>query len=100
MASFAWLCLCLSSTVAFINYQDLFSKLSGWLWLLALLLLIVAIVLHDRSTIWPQSWQPAKVDWLMITGLTLVAFALRVYRLDGFLPGFHGDEGEMGMLAL
>ncbi len=32
--------------------------------------------------------------------MTLLALALRLYQLGAFLPPMHGDEGEMGLLAL
>jgi uncharacterized membrane protein len=33
-------------------------------------------------------------------GIFLVAFGLRLYRLENNLPPMHGDEGEKGLLAL
>ncbi len=92
--------LALSGAAAAINRQDQFNRLNGFVWLLALLLLILAAFLHDRPGGWRLPWKLAYVDWLMIIGLTLLALALRLYRLDGFFPALHGDEGEMGMLAL
>jgi 4-amino-4-deoxy-L-arabinose transferase-like glycosyltransferase len=35
-----------------------------------------------------------------VAAISLVAFALRAYRLDAVPPMFHGDEGEMGLFAL
>ena len=40
------------------------------------------------------------LDWLIAMAITGVALALRLYQLNDFLPTMHGDEGEMGMLAL
>jgi 4-amino-4-deoxy-L-arabinose transferase-like glycosyltransferase len=39
-------------------------------------------------------------DWALLLAATLVGFGLRLYRLNNNLPPMHGDEGEMGMLAL
>lgn len=96
--------------------QDAFSRGSGYLWLGALLLTILAGILHDYSSKAHvataenettadqpvQTQQPGwdRWDWLAMIGLTGVALWLRLYRLDGFLPALHGDEGEMGLLAL
>ncbi|CAN5437402.1 hypothetical protein BH10CHL1_BH10CHL1_02920 [soil metagenome] len=97
LATFAFV---LSSVAAVINFQDPFNRLNGFIWLLALLMLVLAAFLHDRTKGWQFTWKLTVGDWLMLAGLTLVAFALRLYRLDGFLPALHGDEGEMGVLAL
>ncbi|MBI4200591.1 MAG: glycosyltransferase family 39 protein [Chloroflexi bacterium] len=36
---------------------------------------------------------------ILLTGLTAVALALRLYRLEAIPPGFHGDEAAFGMEA-
>lgn len=97
---FALIAFALSSVAAAMNLQDPFNRLDGLVWLVALLMVVLAAFLHDRAGGWRVRWQLAYADWLMIAGLTLLALALRLYRLDGFLPPLHGDEGEMGMLAL
>ncbi len=38
-------------------------------------------------------------EFALVTALTLVALFLRAYRLEDFPPGFHGDEGLMGLDA-
>ncbi|MFN8495898.1 MAG: glycosyltransferase family 39 protein [Caldilineaceae bacterium] len=105
-----------SGVAAWLAKQDIFSRSSGYIWLGALLLTILAGILHDRQR------KPALLkaqaetterhepkgnkqpwnhwDWLAVIGLTGLALGLRLYRLDGFLPTLHGDEGEMGLLAL
>jgi len=105
-----------SVVAAWLAKADEFSRASGYLWLGALLLTLVAGLLHDRQRktvlkaasaeasegLFAQRAQPAwdRWDWVAILGLTIVALGLRLYRLDGFLPTMHGDEGEMGVLAL
>jgi len=39
-------------------------------------------------------------EWVLVGGFTVLAFALRAYGLQHYPPPVHGDEGEMGMLAL
>jgi 4-amino-4-deoxy-L-arabinose transferase-like glycosyltransferase len=121
----AVLCALLS---AWISQQDQFNFSSFYVWLLALVLLLAAGLVHDRAR--PRaaavvSGEPApgtspgdpaaspaavpgdehaplwtRVDWLLVVALTLLALALRLYQLGAFLPPMHGDEGEMGLLAL
>jgi len=94
--------------------QDPFDFTSGYLWLAGLLVIVIAGILHDRqlkqSESLPQNGEDGKasprmpifdrLDWLIVGAITGVALALRLYRLNDFLPTMHGDEGEMGMLAL
>ena len=124
----AVLCALLS---AWISQQDQFNFSSFYVWLLALVLLLAAGLIHDRAR--PRAsvsvsdeahpgtspGDPAapaaspaavpgderaprwtRVDWLLVVALTLLALALRLYQLGAFLPPMHGDEGEMGLLAL
>jgi len=97
-----------SGAAALITYHNPFDQTSPYLWLLALALIGVAALLHDR-TMRRRSARLSRLanklafdryDWLSMLALTVGAFALRAYRLSGFLPPLHGDEGEMGMLAL
>ncbi len=94
----------LSSMAAVLNVQNPFNRWIGLIWLLALLILVLAALLHDRFSAWrpteKRRWRLDGGDWIIMAGLTLLALALRLYHLDGFLPALHGDEGEMGILAL
>lgn len=78
---------------------------SGVVWLASLGLVGLAAWLHDRgvpplSTL-PDTAPPwLRMDWALALALFVVALALRLYRLSDTLPAMHGDEGEMGMLAL
>ena len=124
----AVLCALLS---AWISQQDQFNFSSFYVWLLALVLLLAAGLLHDRTRpratrvvsgapapgtspagLSARAASPAAVpgderaplwtraDWLIAVGLTVLALALRLYQLGALLPPMHGDEGEMGLLAL
>lgn len=90
---------------AWLSQQDPFAMSGLYVWLLALALLVAAGLLHDRTR--PRAagggagrlrW--TRWDWLLVVSVTVLALALRLYRLGAFLPPMHGDEGEMGLLAL
>lgn len=90
---------------AWISYQDQFAMASLYVWLLALVLLIAAGLVHDRARPAAASqgthrlrW--TRLDWGLALSLTALALVLRLYQLGTFLPPMHGDEGEMGLLAL
>ncbi len=53
-----------------------------------------AVSRDERALLW------TRVDWLIVVALTVLALALRLYQLGALLPPMHGDEGEMGLLAL
>ncbi|MEZ4864051.1 MAG: glycosyltransferase family 39 protein [Caldilineaceae bacterium] len=85
----------------------------GYLWLAGMVLLLVAGHTHDQWLLYLQGKRDQKrgvtyqfwrifdrTDWLLVLAITLVALVLRLYRLNDFLPTMHGDEGEMGELAL
>ncbi len=91
--------LLLSGAAAVVSYRDPFTKLSALPFGLALLAVAAAAILHDRAHGVP-SWRLRRTDLLLMGALTLAAAAFRLYRLDDFLPPLHGDEGEMGMMAL
>ncbi len=86
-----------SGAAALITYRDPFDRTSTYLWLLALALIGLAPFLHDRavrrarrqSALAPRlanKLQFDRYDWLSMLALTVGAFALRAYRLSGFLP--------------
>ncbi|MFQ6000263.1 MAG: ArnT family glycosyltransferase [Anaerolineae bacterium] len=56
--------------------------------------------LHVRT--WARRfWSgPIVLESLAVFGITLLGFALRATALDRYPPMMHGDEGEMGILAL
>lgn len=94
-----------------VNRSD-FSMIGVSGWLAALGLLLAAGFVHDRQASSQSSSSTVSdsegvgqihwtgFDWAATIGLTLLAFALRIYQIGATLPPFHGDEGEMGMLAL
>lgn len=102
-----------SVLAGWLTQRDLFARSPIYAWGAGVLLCLLAGYLHDR-----QLPQPVKVsdepdlagpetevgwtglDWLLATSVFLVALGLRLYRLSEFLPPVHGDEGEMGLLAL
>jgi 4-amino-4-deoxy-L-arabinose transferase-like glycosyltransferase len=95
-------------------HQDHFAITSVYFWLAALFLMLGAGFLHDRTVLVVSSTIPGPsssvandaqgkwtlFDWSVAACLTLLALGLRLYQLGEYLPPVHGDEGEMGMLAL
>ena len=83
--------------------QHFFGITSLYLWIAALCLVLGAGFVHDRRHAAPAPPTTAKwtrVDWMLATLLGVVALGLRLYQIGPLLPPVHGDEGEMGMLAL
>ena len=98
----AVLCALLAAWVA---QQDQFSMTGFYVWLVALAMLLAAGLLHDRTRgaaaaedAHRQRW--TWVDWGLVLSVTALALGLRLYQLSALLPPMHGDEGEMGLLAL
>lgn len=95
-----------TGVAVFLAQRDPFDRWSGYFWLLGLLTIFVAGWLYDRSSEGTGSRFLAPrpgwdwLDWLSMGLLTAGALALRLYRLNDFLPAMSGDEGEMGLLAL
>lgn len=100
-----------SLLAAWIVYHDELNLAAAYLWAAALILAIISALNHDGITL-SKAKPSIYVKFLAFrqphvaleTGLliliTLVAFALRVVDLDHYPPSMHGDEGEMGLLAL
>lgn len=103
--------------------ENVYSFVSGYLWLAGIALIAISGHVHDRnlyrrhharaaqmrqrgapSSALEQALRPVLtltiLDWLLVSVITLFALGLRVYQLNDFLPTMHGDEGEMGLLAL
>ncbi len=98
----AFLCAVLA---AWISQQNQFSMSGFYVWLLALALVIAAGPVHDRTRppVAPEDAHRHRwtwLDWGLVVSVTALALALRLYQLGAFLPPMHGDEGEMGLLAL
>ncbi len=77
------------------------------LWLGSILLVAGAALWHDRRLRRRiGAWDPpaaARARWIdigMVCAITLLALVLRTVDLRGMPPVVHGDEGEVGMLAL
>ena len=105
-------CVCIA-IAGWTTNKSAFSLLGVVCWLVAIGLLVGAGFVHDRSMRNKQpvspppadpndvgQWRWTRVDWGAAIVLTLLAFGLRIYQLGTYLPPVHGDEGEMGMLAL
>lgn len=110
LAGLAILCAGLATWQA---HQAPFSLASGYLWLAAMIVMVIGSYVHDQALDQQAQSAQAKsessrpstlgfdgLDWLLVGTITLMALALRLYRLTDFLPTMHGDEGEMGLLAL
>lgn len=91
--------------------DDAFDFTSGYFWLAGMALVTLAAYGHDfyerrrLATAAPSQATDKSahfdwLDWLLIALITAMALGLRLYKLTDFLPTMHGDEGEMGMLAL
>ncbi|MCC7106835.1 MAG: glycosyltransferase family 39 protein [Chloroflexi bacterium] len=69
------------------------------LWLVALALLPIAFIARPR----PPRVRISRAGWLEVAGVvTLVAAGavLRVYALGSYPSGIHGDEAELGLIAM
>ena len=95
------------------SHQNEFSFTSGYFWVAGMILIMVSSYVYDHELSQRYGLQKGiaeeavaaklrftQVDWFLVGAITAVALVLRLYRLDDFLPTMHGDEGEMGMLAL
>jgi len=94
------------SAFVLISVAGLFNRVEvGWplaTWALGLSIIVAASLKRDMAlqTINTQ-WRPSlrSIDAWFVGALTIVGFGLRLYKLET-LPPVHGDEGEMGLLAL
>ena len=89
-------------------YQN--SPITLVLWLLFIILLLSAGIFYDR--IQPFSWigkmktldaaarKNLGLEILLVVVLTGIGLALRTFDLTHYPPMMHGDEGEIGMVAL
>jgi DNA-binding beta-propeller fold protein YncE len=94
--------------------SDYYSTGGGLGWVISLILLVLAFVGErrhpardadagadavdvERRTDWRL---PPRIEWAIFLGLFVLAFVLRLYRLDDWTTGMHGDEGEAGMDAI
>lgn len=95
------------------SHQNEFNFTSGYFWVAGMVLMMISSYLYDHELAKRHDLQKqiaegsvaarlsfTQVDWLLMGAIGAVALFLRLYRLDDFLPTMHGDEGEMGMLAL
>lgn len=106
----------LSVTAGMLNLRDPFRRDLIWIWLAGLLLTVGTALWHDYQarSHYVSALSGATItdgpsgresgwgvgDWVLMLFFVAVAVGLRMWRLDNNLPGVHGDEGEMGMLAL
>ncbi|MFL5734786.1 MAG: PA14 domain-containing protein [Chloroflexia bacterium] len=91
---------------------DFSSAIGGWGWLVSVVLLLVAFLgyrtklgsdadagihdVEDRTDL----RLARKVEIAIIVAIFLLAMAIRLYRLDDWTTGMHGDEGEAGEDAM
>ena len=116
-AANSWLIVCvvavfLASLATRRALDDAFDFTSGYFWLAGMVLVILAAYVHDyyqRRWLFALSTTQSaiaksalfdRLDWSLVALITAVALYLRLHNLTDFLPTMHGDEGEMGMLAL
>lgn len=100
--------LALNTGALFLLHRN---PLSGWafaLWSGSLLLFVTPLLMAEispstlfvRLRIRELRSPPVVLEWLALLAITLLGFALRATALDRYPPMMHGDEGEMGILAL
>lgn len=110
-ALIALLAVSFSLLAAWIVFHDELNLAAAYLWAGALILALLSTFYHDgvtlskaRAYFYLKLLALRQPQIALETGLvvliTLIAFALRVYDLDHYPPPMHGDEGEMGILAL
>ena len=91
-------------SAALIAQFDPANPAANYLWLLALTLFAFAAIRHDglaapglRAVFLKRSvW----AELALVVFIAFAAFVLRAYDLRTYPPVMHGDEGEMGVIAL
>ena len=88
---------------------DYYSAVGSIGWLISLALLLVAFVGERKPRLRDPNAREMDnedrdrvrmaflVEFAFVAAIILLAFFLRVYRLDDLTGGMHGDEGETGM---
>lgn len=91
---------------------DYYSALGGWGWLAGLCLMALAfvgeprkpVVSLDAATVEVEDStdpRPGRVkEAIIFAAILALALVFRLYRLDDWTGGMHGDEGEAGIEAL
>ncbi|HSH80319.1 MAG TPA: glycosyltransferase family 39 protein [Herpetosiphonaceae bacterium] len=94
-----------SGTAAWLAVRSPLNPAAFMLWIVALAALLLGAWLEDRRV----AHQPLPrlggqrmpvLETAALICLTLLAFGLRAYDLAHYPAPFHGDEGEMGLMAL
>ncbi len=92
--------------------KDYYSPLGGYGWLLSLLILAAAFIGERKKPVLPSDPHakdiedrtrvrlPRRVEVGVFMAIFLLAFGLRLFRLDDWTGPMHGDEGEFGMNAI
>ncbi len=96
--------LFLAGVAGVLTHRDVHDPLIPLLWIGSMVIGLVAAVRLDRALPREAATGQSKTDttfnsYIWLIPIILVAFALRIYRLDAY-PPLHGDEGEMGLFAL
>jgi hypothetical protein len=96
--------LALSAMAAWLALREPRSVGAVVLWLAALLVVLWAAWRDERHA-GMDTWlvpfsQQHMWEWALVGGFTVLGFALRAYDLRHYPLPVHGDEGEMGVLAL
>jgi 4-amino-4-deoxy-L-arabinose transferase-like glycosyltransferase len=96
--------LFLAAVAGILTNQDVHNPLIPALWIASMVIGLVAAVKLDRTLPQTPATGYSRANtffkshvWLI--PVILVAFALRIYRLEAY-PPLHGDEGEMGLAAM
>jgi 4-amino-4-deoxy-L-arabinose transferase-like glycosyltransferase len=99
-----------SGIAAWIALRNESSLAANYLWLASLFLIMLAALHHDRFSL--VQWRATSLTLSalrrrgtalevgLVVLVAVVAFVLRAYDLYHYPPPMHGDEGEMGLMAL
>jgi Dolichyl-phosphate-mannose-protein mannosyltransferase len=102
--------LVLMVAICALTWHDTPSKIGTLLWPLSLVLVVAAAARLDGATVRSlRVLRPTRArieafishpEVMSVIAITVVGFVLRIYDLDAYPPQFHGDEAEMGVLAV
>ena len=93
-------------------HMDYFSAAGGWGWLAGIVIMALAFVREKRKPVVDldsgiveaeDRTDPGisrRTEAIIVVAIFLLAIFFRLYRLDDWATGMHGDEGEAGVDAL
>ncbi|MCC7366849.1 MAG: glycosyltransferase family 39 protein [Chloroflexi bacterium] len=95
--------VCFTGVAVVLSRTTRFSVLP---WLLALGLLLAAATrldgirrTHLRHICTAPRRRSMRLELATVAAISLVALVLRAYQLEAYPPAFHGDEGELALIA-